>query len=521
MRFRSVVGAGIAAALAVGLALPTYAVPDDAPGHARPDQLPAAASDRARQALDHARELLDGPDAPAARRGVRTHHRDATLALRDLVRVRGQLRGTAARQADRLLARPAASRRSCTDRICVHWRDANVRQGDDDDNDIPDYIDLVRTTVDEVHGAYVDAGYRAPRRDGTRGGNSKTDVYIRDVGAQGLYGFCTTEKRFRPDGPFDSWAYCVLDNDYRRGQFPAQTPEENLQVTAAHEYFHAVQFAYDAFEDSWFMEATATWAEDEIYDEVDDNLQYLRRGPLRRPRVPLDKFEAGGTHQYGVWIFFRYLTERFPNGVGMPSLIRQMWQRADGSAGGRDMYSLQAVRATLAARGESFARQFARFAVANRSPATAYEEGADNSYPAAPLTASRILARGQASGWISRELDHLSSATLRFTPTGLLSLTSRLRIKLDMANRQRGSLAVVTSYPIGDLPVVDLVGLNRLGVGSLTVPFVDGLVSRVEVTLVNASTRTRCWRRAASPFSCFGVPRDDNLTQRVRVVATQ
>ena len=63
---------------------------------------------------------------------------------------------------------------------------------------------------------YVAAGYRAPRRDGTRGGNNKTDIYIRDVGAQGLYGFCTSEKQFRANGPFDAWAYCVLDNDYSR-----------------------------------------------------------------------------------------------------------------------------------------------------------------------------------------------------------------------------------------------------------------------------------------------------------------
>ncbi len=132
------------------------------------------------------------------------------------------------------------------------------------------------------------------------------------MGAQGLYGFCTSEKQFRPNGPFDAWAYCVLDNDYRPGQFPSLTPLENMQVTAAHEYFHAVQFAYDAFEDSWFMEATATWAEDEIFDDINDNLQYLRRGPLRRPQVPLDKFELGGLHQYGDWIFFRYLTEQFP-----------------------------------------------------------------------------------------------------------------------------------------------------------------------------------------------------------------
>ena len=77
----------------------------------------------------------------------------------------------------------------------------------------------------------------------------------------------------------------------------------------------------------------------------------------------------------------------------------------------------------------------------------------------------------------------------------------------------------MTTYPVGDLPVPSLVSLNRLGVGALTVPFVVGVVSRVEVTLVNASTRTRCWARASSPYSCFGVPRDDNQPQFVRAVA--
>ena len=205
----------------------------------------------------------------------------------------------------------------------------------------------------------------------------------------------------------------------------------------------------------------------------------------------------------------------------MPVLIRQMWQRADGSAGARDMYSLQAVRATLAARGESFARRFARFADANRRPAETYAEGADNSYPSAPLSGSRTLGPGQGSGWMSRELDHLSSATLRFTPTGLVSPTSRLRVNVDMAGTSRGSLAVVTAY-LGDVALPSsLVSLNRIGVGALNVPLLEGDVSRVEVTLVNASTRTRCWVRALSPYSCFGAPRDDNLTQRVRAVATQ
>jgi hypothetical protein len=37
-----------------------------------------------------------------------------------------------------------------------------------------------------------------------------------------------------------------------------------LKVTAAHEFFHAVQFAYDIGEDGWLMESTATWMEEHV-----------------------------------------------------------------------------------------------------------------------------------------------------------------------------------------------------------------------------------------------------------------
>lgn len=50
-------------------------------------------------------------------------------------------------------------------------------------------------------------------------------------------------------GPYDVSAYCVVDNDYAVEEFGVRnTPLENLQVTVAHEYFHAVQFAYDFYE---------------------------------------------------------------------------------------------------------------------------------------------------------------------------------------------------------------------------------------------------------------------------------
>src|SRR5690606_38134581 len=111
------------------------------------------------------------------------------------------------------------------------------------------------------------------------------------------------------------WAYCVVDNDYSPSEFRSNTPLENLQVTLAHEYFHAVQFAYDFAEDGWFLEATAAWVEDEAFDDVNDNIQYLRaQSPLKQPQISMDKF--GGLRHYGAWIFFRFLTERYPPEAG-------------------------------------------------------------------------------------------------------------------------------------------------------------------------------------------------------------
>ncbi|UMG91924.1 hypothetical protein MF408_18155 [Nocardioides sp. TF02-7] len=202
-------------------------------------------------------------------------------------------------------------------------------------------------TLQTIHDRYVRAGYRAPKPDGVRGGSAHTDVYVGDIGDDGLYGFCTSDDpktAISDPGSYDVWAYCVLDDDYTRSQFPTNTPLENMRVTAAHEYFHAVQFGYDFAEDPWLLESTAAWVEDELYDSVDDNRQYLRNSPLRRPRMPLDTFGEEGFH-YGTWIFWRYLTEKYRTRAGgLPTLVRDVWRRADGAAGRPDDHSTQALQ---------------------------------------------------------------------------------------------------------------------------------------------------------------------------------
>lgn len=450
---------------------------------------------RAERALDRVRSIFNG----------HARGRDATMALRDLSRLRGDLRGADAQEAAVYNARPVIPSEliNCSATFCIHWAAASVDPTDvSPANGISDYIDTVATTLTDVQNTYIGAGYRAVKGDDTRGGNSLPDIYIDNIGPQGLYGYCNSDDVVPNAGPYDTSAYCALDNDYSPAEFPTNTPIENLQVTVAHEYFHAVQFAYDRYEDSWFMEATATWAEDELYDAVDDNLQYLPSGNIGHPEIPLDAFT--GSHQYGNWLFIRYLTEKYTAAQGgLPTLVRKIWEKLDGATGGPDKYSSEGINLVLGSQGSSLAKEFAKFADANRRPGKVYSEG--NQYPTAPLGSF-----SKKSGWYVTKLDHLTSATGRYKPG---SNTHKLKITVDLAKKSTSPLAIVSVYLKSGSVKTSFISLSSDGNGSDVFPF-GSTVKSVEVTLVNGSARFSCWQ--GSPFSCQGNPADENLTAKVK-----
>ena len=452
--------------------------------------------------------------------------RDATMALLDLVKVRSSLTGADRAAAAKAVARPNLAHAACTASNCYHWDTSGsdaVPATDNDADGIPDYVESVAATVDDVRSTYAGAGYRTPEPDGSLGGNSQTDIYLADVGDQGLYGYCTSDKTFpNPPPSYDAWAYCVLDNDYSPSQFPTNTPLENLQVTAAHEYFHAVQFAYDLFEDHWFMEATATWAEDELYDDVNDNLQYLVDSPLALPGQPVDTFSNGAGPQYGEWIFFRFLTEHLPAASGgMPTIVRDMWERADGASGGPDDYSMLAVQNALAARSVSLVNAFTSFAAANRMPGLNYDEGAANNYPvASPAGTIKLSSSKKDSKWLYAKVDHMAAATARFVPgSGLSAKTWKLKVSVDLTPKSTDTTAVITVARKSGGPQVMVVPINTSGDGSKKVSFGSSGVKYVEVTLVNAGTRYSCWN--GGPFSCQGTSKDDGRKLQVRAQVTK
>lgn len=524
-RVRVAVAAMSAAALLTPLVTPT-AVADV-------DGAPTLTQTPAQQALDVAEQVMGGAPAELS----------PTLALRDLALRQDGLTGTDRDAADALLARPnggntrsdfgpavwpgnEAAASSAGDGcstvvpVCVHW----TNQGEDapasadrNGDDVPNWVETTVTTMETVWAYEVDTlGYRPPltdQRASIDDDGVNFDVYLSDIGSRGLYGYCAVDdSRTRSPYRYDDYAgYCVLDNDFARGQFPTNSPIENLRVTAAHEFFHAIQFAYDATEDAWFMEGTAAWIEDEVYDSVNDNRYYLRSSQFKNPGRPLDT--SRGFAVYGTWGFFRFLSERFDTDV-----VRRAWGRADASKVGPNDYSIQALRRAVGAEGADFTKVLGDFGLALAEPKAFLSEGA--AFPSAIEQGFTLRRIGTTTRWQRYTLDHLAYAPLQLRPGDQLGGGARLQITVDgprLSTAPEARVMVVRDN--GSFGAVQRVQLNRRGIGSLSVGFAPRDVRHVVLALGNASTDyRRCFSRS-SPYSCRGgVPVHDDQRYRFRAV---
>ena len=250
----------------------------------------------------------------------------------------------------------------------------------------PDWVRRNLEVAEHSLGRMIELGYPAPPSDGGRGDSAQFDVYLADISRAGLYGYCAPEAPV-PGAPNHASSYCVFDNDFTGFPMP---PDESLQVTAAHELFHAVQFGLDVNEDRWFLESTATWMEEQVADDVNDNRQYLPSGQLGRRNVPLDHV-AADLSVYGNWIFFQFLAQRY--GV---DAVRQVWQLADAGPG-RPQRLLGAGRCAVSWRAGTTRSPtvYAAFALANLAPHRAYDEG--SAYRPAAVDAVARLGPGRLS----------------------------------------------------------------------------------------------------------------------------
>ncbi len=509
-----------ATALALVPAVPATAADDGGAGPDRvtvalppvqrsaPVALPPQASPRATLAV--ADRVLDGE--------ARTADPSATVALRDLWLARPDLTGAEAVEAEALLARPTdgagdpfrngytvPSTRTCGEHVCVHHVPSTA-----DAPPSADWVNLTLATLENTYAVEVgQLGYRAPLGDRGIGGDDRLDVYLKDLGT-GLYGYCAAE--YRKKGRTAS-GFCVLDNDYAPAQFPSGTsPQDNLTVTAAHEFFHAVQYAYDYDEDPWMMESTATWMEERVADHIDDNRQYLRYSQLQAPFVPLDAFSSTYGFQYGNWIFWEYLTQQYSQG-----LVKKAWRAAGSLKKDGGHYSVEAVQSVLRKKG-GLATVYADFAAANTVPGLVYEEGA--AYAAATPAGEATLTRAARSWKKAVRLDHLAGDSVRLAPGADLSGgTWRLEVRVDGPSRSASPAATAVVHQLDGTVRTMRVRLDRRGNGVATVPFSAATVAAVTVSVANVSTRYRCGRKTS--LACAGESRDDNRKFTVHATAVK
>jgi hypothetical protein len=492
--------------------------------------------DPATYALERARALFD-LRAVRSRYGDvgRADPREATLILRDLVLRLDELSAPQLRQARAILARPTDGMGDpqgdgytvpeatpvCSTNGCIHYvtstSDAPELTDTTPANGIPDYVDSASAIFEEVWLTEVtNYGYRPPKSDATSpptgNPNEDIDIYIADVGADGLYGYCTTDDPNAAPGSgyayFDFSAYCVVDDDFAPGQFDGVNGLDALRVTTAHEFFHAVQFAYDGAEDRWFMESSATWIEDEVYDSINDNWQYFPQSPLGQPQVPLDsnnKFNV-----YGDWIFHRFLVES--SEAKDPTIIRDVWELADADLDGPDKYSLKAIEAVVKDLGAKFRWMFADFGMWNDVPEALYDEGAH--YPFAPPTEIFKITRRKSSVTGSKVLDHLTSRYIWFKPGRGVQTDAKLWVGMDGPAYKTGAEAsVVVLFKSGKVQLKPL-AVNEKGQAGIVVKFGKGKIAEVDLVMTNASIRRRtaCWTDLPKwRYACAALPKDDDM----------
>jgi len=206
-----------------------------------------------------------------------------------------------------------------------------VSTTDANSNGVPDYVEKMSDAFCKALDFYDSLGYNRPPVIASD--NGRYCVYISNSEAGSyVYGYSQPETSVG-DNPLTSTvetnsytSYMVMRNNYIGFGSTAAELQIAMEVTAAHEFFHAVQFGYELDNmEGYLMEMCSTWAEDKVFPGDDDNWQYLP-DIFDAPDVSLDWDEyldgdpvnyssAFSMHWYASWIFMRYLSDHYGSQV--------------------------------------------------------------------------------------------------------------------------------------------------------------------------------------------------------------
>lgn len=292
---------------------------------------------------------------------------------------------------------------------------------DADGNGTPDYVDEAARAFEDAWDLQIDQmGYLPPPSDG----DGAYDIYIKNLARQGAYGY--TYPIAYPETITPS--YMEIDNNFTDAIYRTRGLD-GLRVTAAHEFFHAVQFAYYAdYGAAWWQELTATWMEDVAYPAVDDFYQYMRCSSIYScfydtPELSLAAgLQDARLHAFGAAVFAHHVEQIYG-----ADAIKNVWahlKRRDPST-----YRLSLIDEAMPLGG--FAQVMPRFSAWNyltdiRARAGYYTEARD--LPSIAHAAVFLGTGGSHSG--SATVDHLG-ATYIAVPTSSVAGGLRGEFALD------------------------------------------------------------------------------------------
>ncbi|MEE9442901.1 MAG: dockerin type I repeat-containing protein [candidate division Zixibacteria bacterium] len=232
-----------------------------------------------------------------------------------------------------------------------------------DANEIPDFVERTGIYADSSYVTYVNNSgyYPAP----LEAGYDKYEIFLVSIMA---YGATVFEQP--ADSPWNDYTSYVMINRNFTFAPPNDDPEGRVigaqKVTCAHEYFHAVQFGYanDLDNNLWWMEACATFMEECLFPEVNDNYAYL---PFFF-NVPEESLNSSVyLHMYGAFVWPMFLKEKINSLV-----IRDVWMAM------RNNTPLDAVDSALIGTGKTLKTILPEFVIWNYFTGSRYVE--DNYY---------------------------------------------------------------------------------------------------------------------------------------------
>jgi len=233
-----------------------------------------------------------------------------------------------------------------------------------DGDSVPIYIETMGEVFEEVYNHEINKlGYTPPPNDNGDGGSNAFDIYVQRMNAYGftIYGNLVGDNENSPITKENNayTSHMKMNSNYEG--FP-NTELENIQVTAAHEFFHAIQLGYDGEEEIWLLEATAVWMEEENYDDVNDCYQYMIPW-FEQPHISITQNFGYDLHAYGSFILFKYIDEH----LGGNEIIRKTWENSriyNGYQDGED-YSILEIDLALKEKGYSFKEALNNMVIAN------------------------------------------------------------------------------------------------------------------------------------------------------------